>query len=102
MENVENLFSNLIRYGILQEQNWLLGYTDPLVPIRQSQITARNHLYPTEDNLAHYIDVLRNQEQCSYIIIIAHLGLSQQIALANKPECEGVNYILGGDTHEGT
>ncbi len=32
--------------------------------------------------------------------MIAHLGLSQQIALANMPECEGVNYILGGDTHE--
>ncbi|MDP1744923.1 MAG: 5'-nucleotidase C-terminal domain-containing protein, partial [Bacteroidota bacterium] len=28
------------------------------------------------------------------------LGLSQQISLANMPECEGVNYILGGDTHE--
>jgi 2',3'-cyclic-nucleotide 2'-phosphodiesterase (5'-nucleotidase family) len=28
------------------------------------------------------------------------LGLSQQIALANMKECEGINYILGGDTHE--
>jgi 2',3'-cyclic-nucleotide 2'-phosphodiesterase (5'-nucleotidase family) len=88
MENVENLFSNLIRYGILQEQNWLLGYTDPLVPIRQSPNYSKGIYTPPEDNLAHYIDVLRNQEQCSYIIIIAHLGLSQQIALANKPECE--------------
>jgi 2',3'-cyclic-nucleotide 2'-phosphodiesterase (5'-nucleotidase family) len=32
--------------------------------------------------------------------MIAHLGLSQQIALANMPECKGVDYILGGDTHE--
>jgi 2',3'-cyclic-nucleotide 2'-phosphodiesterase (5'-nucleotidase family) len=44
--------------------------------------------------------VLRNQEQCAFVIIVAHLGLSQQIHLANQPECEGVNYILGGDTHE--
>ena len=29
-----------------------------------------------------------------------HLGLSQQIYLANLPQCEGVDYILGGDTHE--
>jgi S-sulfosulfanyl-L-cysteine sulfohydrolase len=34
------------------------------------------------------------------VIIIGHLGLSQQIALANHPSCEGVDYILGGDTHE--
>jgi 2',3'-cyclic-nucleotide 2'-phosphodiesterase (5'-nucleotidase family) len=34
------------------------------------------------------------------VLIIAHLGLSQQIALANKPECADVDYILGGDTHE--
>ena len=78
-----------------------LGYTDPLVPIRQSPNYSKGIIYtPPEDNLPHYVDVLRNQEQCSYVIIIAHLGLSQQIALANKPECEGVNYILGGDTHE--
>ncbi len=28
------------------------------------------------------------------------MGLSQQIALANMKECEGINSILGGDTHE--
>jgi 2',3'-cyclic-nucleotide 2'-phosphodiesterase (5'-nucleotidase family) len=78
-----------------------LGYTDPLVPIRQSPVYSKGIIYTKpEENLAHYVDVLKNQENCSYIIMIAHLGLSQQIALANMPECEGVNYILGGDTHE--
>jgi sulfur-oxidizing protein SoxB len=78
-----------------------LGYTDPLVPIRQSPDYSKGIIYTKpEENLAYYVDVLKNQEQCSYIIIIAHLGLSQQIALANSKECEGVNYILGGDTHE--
>ncbi len=78
-----------------------LGYTDPLVPIRQSPNYSKGIIYTKpEENLAHYVDVLKNQEQCSFIIIIAHLGLSQQIALAEMPECEGVNYILGGDTHE--
>jgi 2',3'-cyclic-nucleotide 2'-phosphodiesterase (5'-nucleotidase family) len=33
-------------------------------------------------------------------MVIAHLGLSQQLHLANQPECAGVDYILGGDTHE--
>ncbi|MBK7689918.1 MAG: 5'-nucleotidase C-terminal domain-containing protein [Bacteroidetes bacterium] len=78
-----------------------LGYTDPLVPIRQSPNYSKGIIYAKpEENIRHYVDVLRNQEQCSYVIVIAHLGLSQQIALANMPECEGVNYILGGDTHE--
>ena len=53
-----------------------------------------------EDNLSHYVDVLRNQEKCAFVAIVAHLGLSQQIHLANLPACEGVDYILGGDTHE--
>lgn len=79
----------------------ILGYTDHLVPIRQSPNYSKGIIYTKpEENLAHYVDVLRNQEQCAYVIMIAHLGLSQQIALANMPECEGVNYIFGGDTHE--
>ncbi|MFY7945358.1 MAG: bifunctional metallophosphatase/5'-nucleotidase, partial [Bacteroidia bacterium] len=78
-----------------------LGYTDPLVPIRQSPAYSKGIIYTKpEENLAHYVDVLKNQEQCDYIIMLAHLGLSQQIHLANLPACEGVNYIFGGDTHE--
>ncbi len=78
-----------------------VGYTDHLVPKRQSPIYSKGIKYSApEENLAHYVDVLKNQEQCDYILLIAHLGLSQQINLANMPECQGVDYILGGDTHE--
>lgn len=78
-----------------------IGYTDPLVPIRQSPNYSKGIIYTKpEENLPHYVDVLRNQEQCAFVIIVAHLGLSQQIHLANQKECEGVDYILGGDTHE--
>lgn len=78
-----------------------LGYTDPLVPLRQSPNYSKGIIYTKpEDNLAHYVDVLKNDEQCAFILMVAHLGLSQQIHLANLPECNGVNYILGGDTHE--
>lgn len=78
-----------------------LGYTDPLVPIRQSPNYSKGIIYTKpEENLAHYIDVLKNQEQCAFVMLIAHLGLSQQLHLASLPECEGVDYILGGDTHE--
>lgn len=78
-----------------------LGYTDHLVPIRQSPLYSKGIIYtPPQENLKYFVDLLKNQEQCDYIIILAHLGLSQQIHLANLPECEGVNYIFGGDTHE--
>ncbi len=78
-----------------------IGYTDPLVPIRQSPNYSKGIIYTRpEENVAHYVDVLRNDEQCAYVLIVAHLGLSQQIHLANLEECKGVDYILGGDTHE--
>lgn len=78
-----------------------LGYTDHLVPLRQSPNYSKGIIYTKpEENLAHYVDVLRNQEMCDFVAIIGHLGLSQQINLANLPECQGVDYILGGDTHE--
>ena len=78
-----------------------IGYTDPLVPIRQSPNYSKGIVYAKpEENLAHYVDLLKNQEQCSSVILLAHLGLSQQIALANSEACKGVDYILGGDTHE--
>jgi 2',3'-cyclic-nucleotide 2'-phosphodiesterase (5'-nucleotidase family) len=78
-----------------------IGYTDPLVPLRQSPNYSKGIIYSKpEENLPHFVDVLRNQEGCAFVIILSHLGLSQQISLANMKECEGVDYIFGGDTHE--
>jgi len=78
-----------------------LSYTDPLVPIRQSPNYSKGIIYTTpEENLAHYVDVLRNQEQCVFVILLSHLGLSQQLHLSNLEVCKGVDYIFGGDTHE--
>jgi S-sulfosulfanyl-L-cysteine sulfohydrolase len=78
-----------------------LGYTDPLVPLRQSPLYSKGIIYTKpEENLKEYIQILKEQEQCDFIIILSHLGLSQQIALGNHPDCEGVDYIFGADTHE--
>jgi len=97
----ELIFQAYYTWSVAGAKIGFIGYTDPLVPLRQSPNYSKGILYTKpEENLAYYIDVLKNQEQCNFIIIIAHLGLSQQIALADSPECEGVNYILGGDTHE--
>jgi len=78
-----------------------VGYTDPWVPIRQSPAYSKGIIYTKpEENCEHYVSVLKDQEQCDLIILLSHLGLSQQIALANSKECKGVDYIFGGDTHE--
>ena len=78
-----------------------LSYTDPLVPLRQSPAYSEGIIYThPEENLAYWVKILREQEQCDFVILLSHLGLSQQIALADNPVCSGVDYIFGGDTHE--
>jgi 2',3'-cyclic-nucleotide 2'-phosphodiesterase (5'-nucleotidase family) len=34
------------------------------------------------------------------IFLLTHMGMAQQVGLANMPEVKGVDYILGADTHE--
>ena len=97
----ELIFPPYFTWSRLGVKIGFLGYTDPLVPLRQSPAYSKGIIYTKpEENLAYYVQVLREQEQCDFIIMLSHLGLSQQIALSNMPECAGVNYIFGGDTHE--
>ena len=78
-----------------------LGYTDHLVPIRQSPYYSKGIVYTKpEDNIKYWVEVLKQQEQCDFVIVLAHIGLSQQIALANNPDAKGVDYVFGADTHE--
>ena len=78
-----------------------LGYTDPLVPLRQSPLYSKGIIYTKpEENLKAYVSILKEQEQCDFVVLLSHLGLSQQIALGNNPDCKGVDYIFGADTHE--
>ncbi len=78
-----------------------LGYTDHLVPRRQPPALSRGLAYSKPDeNLKYYVSVLKQQEKCDFIILLSHCGLSQQLALGNNPDIEGVDYIFGGDTHE--
>ncbi|MBC7884084.1 MAG: 5'-nucleotidase C-terminal domain-containing protein [Saprospiraceae bacterium] len=97
----EHIFPPYYIWNIDGVKIGFLGYTDHLVPIRQSPNYSKGILYTKpEENIAHFIDVLSNQEECAVVIVIAHMGLSQQIHLANLEVCKGVRYILGGDTHE--
>lgn len=97
----ELIFPPYFTWSKLGVKIGFLGYTDHLVPLRQSPNYSKGIIYTKpEENIAYYVHVLREQEQCDFVIVLAHLGLSQQIALANNPACAGVDYIFGGDTHE--
>ena len=100
-EKGELIFPPYYTWNVAGIKIGFVSYTDPLVPIRQSPAYSKGIIYTLpEENLAYYVKVLKEQEQCDFVILLSHLGLSQQIALANHPACKGVNYIFGGDTHE--
>jgi len=78
-----------------------IGYNDPLTPKRQSPAYSNGiEFTDPELNTARYVKYLREYENCSMVFLITHMGLTQQIDLGNKPYVEGVDYILGADTHE--
>lgn len=78
-----------------------ISYNDPEIPIRQNPgysegiaFTEVNH------NLKTLVSQLKTIEKVDLLFIIAHIGISKQIALANHPDVEGVDFIFGNDTHE--
>jgi len=78
-----------------------IGYNDPLTPKRQSPAYSRGIKFTSpQENVAKYIKILKESEQCAMIFLVTHMGLAQQVDLANNIEVLGVNYILGADTHE--
>ncbi len=78
-----------------------IGYNDPLTPKRQSPAYSEGiHFTHPEKNVAKYIEILRKYEKCNMVILLTHMGLAQQVGLADMPYIKGVDYILGADTHE--
>jgi S-sulfosulfanyl-L-cysteine sulfohydrolase len=78
-----------------------IGYNDPLTPKRQSPAYSEGIQFTQpEKNVAKYVRLLREYEGCHLVILLTHMGLAQQVGLANLPFVKGVDYILGADTHE--
>ncbi len=78
-----------------------IGYNDPLTPKRQSPAYSEGIKFTDPSvNVAKYVKVLRDYEQCKMVFLVTHMGLAQQVDLANKAYVDGVDYILGADTHE--
>ena len=78
-----------------------IGYNDPLTPKRQSPAySAGIQFTKPEKNVARYIRHLRDYERCDMVFLVTHMGLAQQVDLANQSFVDGVDFILGADTHE--
>lgn len=78
-----------------------IGYTDHLVPKRQSPAYSEGigFTHATE-NVAKYIQYLKEVEGCGIIFVVTHMGLAQQVGLSNDPSIAGADFIIGADTHE--
>jgi sulfur-oxidizing protein SoxB len=80
-----------------------IGYNDPFTGTRQSPAYSRGIRFTRpEASLASYVKILREERGCALVCVLSHLGLAQQLHLANQPYARGVDYVLGGDTHERT
>lgn len=86
---------------IAGEKIGFIGYTDHLIPKRQSPAYSEGIRFDHADvNVARYIKRLQEDEGCSMIFLVTHMGLAQQVGLSGKPDVKGVDFILGADTHE--
>ena len=78
-----------------------IGYNDPLTPKRQSPAYSDGIKFTAPElNVTKYIKILKEYEKCDMVFLLTHMGLAQQVGLANMSQVTGVDYILGADTHE--
>ena len=78
-----------------------IGYNDPLTPIRQSPAYSYGIKFTKPElNIEKYTKILREEKGCSMVFVLSHMGLAQQLNLANQECAKGIDYILGADSHE--
>jgi len=78
-----------------------IGYNDPLTPKRQSPAYSDGIQFThPELNVTKYVKLLREYERCDMVFLLTHMGLAQQVGLANSDLAKGVDYVIGADTHE--
>ncbi len=97
----ESLFPPYQIFNLGGTKIGFIGYNDPLTPIRQSPAYSKGIKFTKpEVNIAKYVKLLREEKGCSMVFVLSHMGLAQQLHLANQECANGVDYILGADTHE--
>ncbi len=100
-ENQEPLFPP---YWITEKRGVKIGfiaYNDPDVPVRQNPMFSEGIYFTQVDyNLKKLVDNMKEKEKVDLLFLMAHIGISKQISLANNPAVEGVDFVLGNDTHD--
>lgn len=91
-------------YWITEKKGIKIGfiaYNDPEIPIRQNPMFSKGIRFTqVEENLKKLVSELRKNQKVDILILVAHIGISKQVQLANNPAVEGVDFIFGNDTHE--
>ncbi len=79
----------------------VLAYNDPQLARRQAPDYSKGIAVSTPaQSLRHWVRLLREEEGCALVLVMTHMGIAPQVALASSDAAEGVDYVLGGDTHE--
>ncbi|MEB3101000.1 bifunctional metallophosphatase/5'-nucleotidase [Ferviditalea candida] len=80
-----------------------IGYNDPYTKLRQAPSYHEGIQFSKpEASIPKLVDILRNKHKCDIVMMLAHLGLAQQVHLAKQPQAAGIDFLFGGDTHERT
>lgn len=80
-----------------------IGHNDPFTKIRQHPSYHEGIQFREPvDATPKLVEILKTEYKCDLVIMLAHLGLAQQVHLAKQPQTAGVDFLLGGDTHERT
>lgn len=78
-----------------------VGINDPDIPLRQAPSYSNGILFNDLDkSVEEVIRKVKQDEQADIVILLTHIGLAKQVALANNPISRHVDYIFGNDTHE--
>ncbi|WP_192796946.1 bifunctional metallophosphatase/5'-nucleotidase [Qipengyuania flava] len=78
-----------------------LGLDDPDIPRRQNPAMSDGLVFSEVDGrLKNKIDEFVAANDIDVMFLITHLGVFKQIAIADSPVSEHVDYVLGSDTHE--
>lgn len=78
-----------------------VGINDPDIPFRQAPSYSKGILFNDIDNsVEEVINKVKFDEKADFIILLTHIGLAKQVALANNPISRHADYIFGNDTHE--
>ena len=78
-----------------------VGINDPDIPSRQKPGYSKGILFnDLDESVEKIIRKVKFDEQADIVILLTHIGLSKEVALANSPVSRYVDYIFGNDTHE--